>query len=38
MDELEGQVNYLKSYVQRQENLLLDNIRKSIDFEITIIS
>lgn len=38
MDELEGQVNYLKSYVQRQENLLLDNIRKSIDFEIKILS
>lgn len=38
MDELEGQVNYLKSYVQRQENLLLDNIRKTIDFEIKILS
>lgn len=34
MDELEGQVKYLKQYIQRQENLLLDHIRKMLDYEL----
>lgn len=34
MDELEGQVKYLKQYIQRQENLLLDYIRKTLDYEL----
>lgn len=34
MEELEGQVKYLKQYIQRQENLLLDYIRKTLDFEL----
>lgn len=34
MDNNEGQDIYLKQFIQRQENLLLDFLRKNIDLEI----
>lgn len=38
MEELERQVNYLKQYIQRQENLFLEFTRKNVDFEIKILA
>lgn len=38
MDSDDGQEKYLKQYIQRQELLLLDSIRKSLDLEIKVIS
>ena len=38
METDDGQEKYLKQYIQRQEILLLDYIRKNIDLEIKVIS
>ena len=38
MESDDGQEKYLKQYIQRQELLLLDSIRKSLDLEIKVIS
>lgn len=36
MESVDGQEIYLKTYIQRQENLLLDFMRKLLDYEIKI--
>lgn len=38
VDDFEGQNIYLKQYIQKQENMFLDYIRKNIDLEIKVMT